>query len=196
MPFRALFLSITLFLGLLAPFAHAQVKAVLAAADQSIQPGKHFTVALRLDHEKHWHSYWINPGTGYPTSLTWKLPAGWSASPIQWPTPEVTRDTTGMITGNGYSGVIYLPVTITPPADLKPGETITLAADAKWLMCAEVCVPGKAAVSLALPVRADTPAPDTAHGQAIATTLSQLPRAIPELTATAIRTGNQITLRL
>ena len=196
MPFRALFLHIALFLGLLAPAAHAQVQALLTAADQSIQPGRAFTVALRLDHEKHWHSYWINPGTGYPTSLTWKLPAGWTASPIQWPTPEVTRDTTGMITGNGYSDVVYLPVTITPPADLQPGETITLAAEAKWLMCAEVCVPGKASVSLTLPVRAEAPAADTTHGPAIAASLAQLPHAIPELTATATLSGKTITLRL
>jgi thiol:disulfide interchange protein len=196
MPLRALFLRIALFLGLLAPAAHAQVQASLIAAEESIQPGRPFTVALRLDHESHWHSYWINPGTGYPTSLTWKLPAGWTASPIQWPTPEVTRDTTGTITGNGYSGVIYLPVTITPPADLKPGETVTLAAEAKWLMCAEVCVPGKADVSLALPVRTEAPAPDATHGQAIATALAQLPQAISELTATATLTGKTITLRL
>ncbi|HEY8991129.1 MAG TPA: protein-disulfide reductase DsbD domain-containing protein, partial [Luteolibacter sp.] len=136
MSFRAPFFLLTLLLAFFAPVAHAQVQATLVAADQSVQPGHPFTVGLRLAHDAHWHSYWINPGTGYPTSLAWKLPPGWKASDIHWPVPRVVRDTTGMVTGNGYEGVIYLPVTLTPPADLKPGEIVTLAADAKWLMCA------------------------------------------------------------
>ncbi|CAM2936395.1 protein-disulfide reductase DsbD family protein [Rariglobus hedericola] len=196
MLFRAPLFLLAFVFALIAPAAHGQVKASLAAADQSIQPGRAFTVALRLDHESHWHSYWINPGTGYPTSLKWTLPEGWTASEIQWPTPAVTRDTNGMITGNGYDDVVYLPVTITPPANLKAGETITLSAEAKWLMCAEVCVPGKAAVSLSLPVQANEPAADPNHGKAIADTLTALPRAIPGLTARASRSGNVVTLRL
>ena len=62
---------------LLAPLAaQAQVKATLVAADSSVQPGKSVTVALRLEHEPHWHTYWINAGTGYATSLQWELPPG------------------------------------------------------------------------------------------------------------------------
>lgn len=195
MPTRVLFLLLAFFAAL-APAARAQVKAALVAAEQSIQPGRPLTVALLLEHDKHWHSYWINPGTGYPTTLDWKLPSGWTASALQWPTPAVTKDTAGNITGNGYEDVVYLPVTLTPPADLKPGETVSLSAVAKWLMCAEVCVPGKADVALALPVLAEPPAPDTAHGAAIASTVASLPRAIPGLTATATRSGKTITLRL
>jgi thiol:disulfide interchange protein DsbD len=101
-----------------------------------------------------------------------------------------------MITGNGYEGVVYLPVTLTPPSDLKPGETVTLSAEAKWLMCAEVCVPGKASVALTLPVRADPPPPDTVHGQAIADALAQLPRPIPEISVRATRNGPTIRLHL
>ncbi|MET0261592.1 MAG: protein-disulfide reductase DsbD domain-containing protein, partial [Rariglobus sp.] len=179
-----------------APSAVAKVETSLTAADQSIQPGRPFTVALRMAHEKHWHSYWINPGTGYPTSLKWKLPAGWTASEIQWPTPHVVRDTNGTITGNGYEDVVYLPVTLTPPPDLKPGESITLSADAKWLMCAEVCVPGNAPVSLTLPIRAEAPAADPIHGKTITDTVAALPREVPGVTARASRSGNVITLRL
>lgn len=60
-----------------APFAaDAQVSASLVAADTSIQPGRALTVAVRLDHEPHWHTYWINAGTGYPTTLELHLPRG------------------------------------------------------------------------------------------------------------------------
>jgi len=75
------------------------VQAELVAAVASIQPGQTFRVALQLDHDEHWHSYWINPGTGYPTSLRWKLPEGFKAGPIIWPTPHVVKDTRGNITG-------------------------------------------------------------------------------------------------
>ena len=176
--------------------AQAQVEASLVAAEQSIKPGRAITVALRLAHDKQWHSYWVNPGTGYKTSLTWKLPPGWKASDIQWPAPQVVRDTAGTITGNGYEGVVYLPVTLTPPADLKPGETVALSAEAKWLMCEEVCVPGKATLTLSLPVGAEAPAPDSTHGTALKTTIDALPRTLPSVTARAERSGNVITLRL
>jgi len=49
--------------------AQTQVRATLVAADSAIQPGRPFTVALRLQHKEHWHTYWINPGTGLATSL-------------------------------------------------------------------------------------------------------------------------------
>lgn len=197
MLFRAPLLLIAFAVSLFVPaFAQAQVRATLAAAEQSIQPGRPVTVALRLEHDPHWHTYWINPGTGYPTGLTWNLPPGWTASGIQWPTPQVVRDTNGTITGNGYEGLVYLPVTLTPPGDLRPGETVTLSAEAKWLMCAEICVPGKASLSLQLPVDAAPPAIDPDHGEAVTAAVASLPRGLPGVDARATRNGNVITLRL
>ena len=70
-------------------------------------------MALRLVHEPHWHTYWLNPGTGLPTSLAWTLPAGWKAGEIQWPAPMVLKDDQGNVTGSGYDGDLLLPVTIT-----------------------------------------------------------------------------------
>src|SRR5665213_1839458 len=95
--------------------AESHVKASLVAADTSIQPGKPFTVALRFEHDPHWHTYWLNPGTGLPTSLTWHLPAGFTAGEIQWPAPVVLKDHTGTVIGSGYEGELFLPVTITAP---------------------------------------------------------------------------------
>ncbi len=138
----------------------AQVSVSLASADTTVQPGKAFTAAVRLTHEPHWHTYWINAGTGYPTSLKWDLPAGWTAGEIQWPTPIRIRDSHGTVTGNGFDGVLYLPVTLTPPKDLKSGDKATLKVDVKWLMCADVCIPGRETVSLTLPISAGSPQPN------------------------------------
>lgn len=191
---RRLALTLILALGLFGTFAHAQVTASLVAPETSIQPGRPITVALRLTHEPHWHTYWINAGTGYPTTLKWQLPAGWTASDIQWPTPKALKDATGTITGNGYENVTLLPVTITPPANLAPGETITLAAKAEWLMCKETCIPGDADVSLALPVKAELPSSDKLLADAFSKIA--LPQKPSNWTATASRRNNNIELTL
>src|ERR1035437_1275525 len=182
-------------LAALLPSARAQhVQASLVAAEASLQPGKPFTVALRFLHEPHWHTYWLNPGTGLPTSLTWTLPPGFKAGEIQWPAPVVLKDHTGTVIGNGYEGELFLPVTITPPADLKPGTTVELTAAAEWLMCEEICVPGKATVNLSLPVSATEPAPDTTWGNKIAATLTGLPRADAGWNVSAARDVKNVTL--
>lgn len=153
--------AIAVVMGLAAPImAQSQVRASLVSAQMSVQPGRPFTVALRMEHEPHWHSYWLNAGTGYPTHLKWDLPAGWNAGAIQWPTPILIKDAQGNITGHGYDGVLYLPITVTAPANAKTGEDVVLKAAANWLMCADICIPGKADVGLTLPVSADTPKPD------------------------------------
>ncbi len=189
---------IFLALALLLPAAlRAQVNATLVAAEKSIQPGRPFTAALRLEHKPHWHTYWLYAGTGYATTLKWELPPGWTASELQWPTPKVVKDTAGNITGQGYEDTVYLPVTLTPPADLKTGETLTLRAKAAWLMCAEACKPGKADVALTLPVSAETPATHPAHGAPISDTLKNKSPVLPtgwKLSAT--RAAQTITLSI
>ncbi len=180
-----LFLSTTL---------QAHVTASLIAADSSIQPGQSFRVALRLVHEPHWHTYWINAGTGYPTKLTWQLPEGWTASDITWPVPIVIKDHAGNITGNGYEGEILLPVTLTPPKTLETGKTVQLQAKAEWLMCAETCVPGQSDVTLTLPVTNDTPQADAQWTAALAQL--PLPQTPKNEKISASLAGKTVTLTL
>ncbi|HEY0945745.1 MAG TPA: thioredoxin family protein [Opitutaceae bacterium] len=177
----------------LASSLHAHVKASLVAAETSVQPGKPVHAALRLEHEPHWHTYWINAGTGYPTSLTWELPPGWTAGSIDWPTPILIKDSHGNVTGNGYDGVVYLPVTLTAPGDAKPGDTVTLKAGAEWLMCADVCIPGDAKVELSLPVRAEAPAPSPAAAEIAR---MSMPHGAADWTLAATRVGKNVTFRV
>lgn len=193
MSFRRLF-TLFLLIAVSAIGAKAQVTASLVAAETSVQPGRAFTVALRLVHQPHWHTYWINPGTGYPTSIAWKLPPGWTASDIQWPTPHVVRDGSGNIAGNGYENDTLLPVTITPPADLPVGQTVTLQADADWLMCADSCVPGNASLTITLPVSNDTPKANQTHRALFAAI--PLPAPADDLTFTATRSGKSLKLTI
>ena len=177
----------------ISPAAQAQVKASLISADRSVQPGRPVTVALRLEHEPSWHSYWRNAGTGFPTRLEWHLPAGWSAGEIQWPVPILIKDPHGSVTGNGYDGVLYLPVILTPPADAKPGTQASLKATANWLMCADVCIPGSAELSLALPVSAAPMAQDDALRAQMAMHAPQEPVG---WTLAANRTDRAVTLHI
>ena len=73
-------LSVFLALAAFASGLTAQhVTASLVATEASVQSGRPITVAIRLEHDAHWHTYWLNPGTGYPTSIAWQLPPGWTA---------------------------------------------------------------------------------------------------------------------
>ena len=182
--------------ALLAAAAPSHVKAALVAADQSVQPGKPVTVALHLVHDPHWHTYWSNPGTGLPTTLKWTLPAGWTAGPIQWPAPILLKDKRGNVVGQGYEGELLLPVILNPPADLKPGETAELTAEADWLMCEEICIPGGAKVSLRLPIAATAAASDGTWGDKIRGVIAGLPRSEAAWSAKATRTGKTLTLTL
>lgn len=172
----------------------AHVKASLVAADAAIQPGQPVLLALRLVHNPHWHTYWVNPGTGLATRLEWKLPPGWKAGEIQWPAPQVLKDKTKSVIGQGYEGDLLLPVTLTPPADLKAGEKIELKAAASWLMCEDVCIPGDAEVALTLTVTAGVASPDPGWGEKIRAVLAGLPRADEGWKASASRTAKTITL--
>ena len=185
----------------LAPFTRAtaagmpsHVKASLVAADATVQPGRVFTVALRFVHDEHWHTYWVNPGTGLPTSLDWKLPPGWKAGEIQWPAPNVLKDSRGNIVGSGYEAELFLPVTLTPPADLAPGTSVTLSARADWLMCEDVCIPGTAEVSLTRTVSADAPKPDATWGEKIRATVDAIPPAYAGWKISATRDAKTLTL--
>jgi thiol:disulfide interchange protein DsbD len=182
------------FVSMLGAATPSHVQASLVAVDATVQPGRALTVALRLVHDAHWHTYWINPGTGYATKLDWKLPPGWTAGDIQWPAPHILRDHTGAVVGNGYNDEIFLPVTLTPPANLKPGDQVELAASAEWLMCEDVCIPGDAKVSLTLYISADAPKPDANWAEKIRATVAGLPRADAAWNVSASRSGKNISL--
>jgi DsbC/DsbD-like thiol-disulfide interchange protein len=178
------------------PVTKGAVTAELVAHDASIQPGQPFLVALKLTHEEHWHTYWINPGTGYPTSLDWTLPAGFKAGDIIWPVPHVVKDTKGTVTGHGYEGTTFLFVEITPPADLAPGTEVTLRAAADWLMCKDVCMPGDAKLELTLPVKAERPTPNMSIARLFNNARADLPQPLAGWTVTAARVADRITVRL
>jgi thiol:disulfide interchange protein DsbD len=158
-----------------APVASPHATTELVASTTSAAPGASLQVAVVQTFAKGWHSYWRNPGdAGEATTIAWTLPAGWSAGPIQWPTPG--RLPVGPIMNYGYEGGVVLPVTLKVPADAAVGQTVTLTAVVQFLVCADVCVPDQATVTLPVMVTAAPGAPDPVWGPKIAQTLASLPK--------------------
>jgi thiol:disulfide interchange protein len=126
------------------------VKAELLADTNTVVPGKPFTIGLLLRMAPAWHTYWKFSGdAGLPTELKWKLPAGWKIGEIQWPIPLKTIDP-GDIQTYGYENEVLLMQEITPPTKLD-SSSVKLSADASWLVCERICIPGGATLQLELP---------------------------------------------
>jgi thiol:disulfide interchange protein/DsbC/DsbD-like thiol-disulfide interchange protein len=153
----AAYLTVCLSIFALAPQSRGQVyqgkqlvKAELLADTNSVVPGKPFTVGLLLRMAPSWHTYWKFSGdAGLPTELKWKLPPGWKVGEIQWPIPLKTIDP-GDIETYGYENEVLLTQEITPPQKLDDSP-VKLSADASWLVCEKICIPGSATLQVELP---------------------------------------------
>lgn len=154
---------------------HAQVE--LLSRETAAVPGKELMLGVHFKLEPGWHIYWLNPGdSGQPPSFSWQLPAGWSAGEIRWPRPERVRSSP-TLADYGYHDDVLLLVPVKVAADQKPGQTAELRADAKWLICREVCIPEKAQFALKIPI-AQT-AGSSAAAPSFVATQRQVPKPAP-----------------
>ena len=177
-----------------APVKTPHVEAELVSERTALVPGRTTTLALRLKMADGWHTYWRNPGdSGLPTTLAWKLPAGTTAGPIQWPAPEALP--AGPLVNFGYEGEVLLLTDVAVAADARPGDTLTLAAKAEWLVCRETCIPEEAQLELVLPV-SDRSDPYPQWGKAIAATRDALPAPAPGWLAAARGDGQKVVVTL
>jgi thiol:disulfide interchange protein/DsbC/DsbD-like thiol-disulfide interchange protein len=127
------------------------VKAELFADANAVVPGKGFTVGLLLRMAPGWHTYWKFSGdAGLPTESKWKLPGGWKINEIQWPIPLKTIDP-GDIQTYGYENEVLLIQEIRPPSKVD-NPSVKLSADASWLVCEKICIPGSTTLQLELPI--------------------------------------------
>lgn len=172
--FMAIGFSRAFAVGLDIPADGPHVAVSLVAETRTVAPGQKLTVALRQQIQPGWHTYWVNPGdSGLPTTIDWKLPSGFDAGPILWPTPE--RIPFGPLVSYGYEREVLLPVTMTVPAQLDPGSTVTLAGHANWLVCSDICVPEESDISLSLPVSAGPAQPDPVWATKLTAAKAALP---------------------
>jgi thiol:disulfide interchange protein DsbD len=167
---------------------HGSVEVVAEPA--SIEPGRAFWVGLHFQLEKGWHIYWTNPGdSGEPPKVQWSLPAGFRASPLNWPIPRRIQDHS--LIDYGYQDEVLLPVEIQPPAGLGAGHDVQLGASVKWLVCREVCIPGHATLTLTLPVKKAAPGQPSSWHPLFIRTRADLPKPAPQAWKPAARLEGQ-----
>ena len=151
------------------------IEVELVSEEAGIQPGKPFWVALHMTMDQGWHTYWKNPGdSGLATTIKWQLPEGFEPQEIQWPFPE-RFDEAGLTT-YGYEGEVFLLTQIHPPMAMTQ-TTVPLKAKVKWLACEKICVPGRADVTLNLPI-SETPPNPSEWQKAFFQTRQKLPQKV------------------
>jgi len=128
-----------------ADVAHLHVQLVmperLLGVDSSADAGLYFKL------EPGWHVYWKNAGdSGEPPRIRWTLPEGITAGQFQFPAPK--RLPLGPLMDFGYEDEVLFPLTLNVGKTVKPGPA-ALHAKVDWLVCREVCIPGKAELEVA-----------------------------------------------
>ena len=169
-----LLLACTAYIGAAESATSHHLTLSLVSEQAAIVPGKDFSVALHFALEPGWHLYWSNPGdSGEPPRVEWKLPAGFSAAAIEWPVPRRIND--WQVVDYGYENELVLLTRVQAP----PGATGTadVLANVKWAVCRDVCIAGRAQLSLKLPVssKAEAAPPKALFDR----TRANLPRPAP-----------------
>ncbi len=130
-------------------------------------------VALRL--EPGWHVYWRYSGdAGTPTRLSWDLPAGFAAEPIQWPLPHRYREA-GDLTSYGYADSVVLLAPIRLPSRWTATRPVRLQAHVSWLTCKDMCIPGDTTLGFEWPL--SRPVPEARAR--LADAAAQVPTGLP-----------------
>ena len=173
-------------------FGHITVSLVseLSAA----APGSPFLIGLHLQPEKGWGTYWRNPGqAGLATRVRWQLPDGWHVGHLRWPYPE--RITVQGVTSYGYHHDVLLLARVTPPETTAPKDRLRINADASWLACKRICVPGDGHFSLTLPI-GRKPVKDDSSSDLFQAARRQLPRDAGSWKSRLERHGNELSVHI
>jgi DsbC/DsbD-like thiol-disulfide interchange protein/cytochrome c biogenesis protein CcdA len=162
----------------------------LAAETATVQPGSTITLAFVMRPQPGWHGYWRNPGdAGAEPRVTWRLPEGWSAGPLQYPVPQ-------RLVALGLMNYVYerdhaLLATVTIPAEAEPGVVFPIDARLDYLICTtEICVPETTTVT----VQVTTGRPG-ARNAAFDNYRAALPRPMAEPARFAVE-GNRLRIAI
>jgi thiol:disulfide interchange protein DsbD len=93
-----------------------------------------------------WHTYWENPGdSGSPFDATWEVAEGVIVENVEWPTP-ITIPYPPLMTF-GYEGDVVFPFKVFRAID---SDLSSITVDFNFLICADICIPEKASLTLDL----------------------------------------------
>jgi thiol:disulfide interchange protein DsbD len=193
---RALLFSLWALLGTnVAAFAQAtfntpQVRAELTwQAPQGAEPGQTMHLGLVLQHQKDWHTYWLNPGdSGLPTAFEWQLPVGVSMGETLWPIPRKLK--LGDLVNYGFEGRVALvaPLQFNAAFKAPADQTLPIALTAHWLVCRTECIPQSGTFNISIPLQAAQNRIDPD----IQTTLAQQPLPFPGKVSAKLEQGRLV----
>ena len=176
------------------PVKAEHLTAELTTLAPQIAVGGTLQAGLVLTIEEHWHVYWVNAGeAGQPPKITWTLPEGMTAGPVQFPPPS--RLPLGPLMDFGYEDGVAFPVLLTASPTMKPGK-VHLDAQVRWLVCSSVCLPGKAHLGIDVEV-VKGPVPEVKAVGALGSALATLPKELPAgMSVSAIGDAKQLAVTL
>jgi thiol:disulfide interchange protein DsbD len=138
------------------PPEHLRVS--LLSEVNGVKPGGTQTIGIRFQLDPGWHIYWTNPGdSGEPPKISWHLPPGVTIGQLKFPTPR--RIEAHSLTDYGYQGDAILLTELTGHSSFE-GKSAVLTADVRWLVCREVCIPGRGSASIKLQAGHSEPSAD------------------------------------
>ncbi|MHB1794227.1 MAG: protein-disulfide reductase DsbD family protein [Acidobacteriaceae bacterium] len=165
-------------LGLAAPVRATHLTVELVTETTSIAPNHDFLAGLHFVLDPGWHIYWINAGdAGAPPRVDWQLPAGITAGDLQFPAPE--RLPLGPLMDFGYQHEVLLPVPMRADGSLRRGTKATLRGQLHFLVCSNVCIPGKAELEQTVSVASHPGANNSVTEPLFIGTERALPRTLP-----------------
>jgi len=176
--------------------AEAAPPVILTAGFEpsTIAPGGTVTVLWRLLPAADWHLYWSGRNdSGFAPRVKLDLPPGWSAGPLQWPTPA-RYVSAGDILDHVYHGELVLLQEITVPRDEAPGRRVELRAAWQWLACRDSCVPGRDSLRVSVDLAAAAPIASD-PSPALLAARARLPRPLPPDVVTTAWEGVVLHIR-
>jgi thiol:disulfide interchange protein len=166
--------------------AHLHVQLVVPAS--ALSAGDSADAGLYFKLEPGWHVYWKNAGdSGEPPRMKWTLPDGIRAGALQFPVPK--RLPLGPLMDFGYEDEVLFPFQLNVAANAKSGPAI-LHAKVDWLVCREVCIPGKAELEATRPVTGQA---SKATVEPDATLYARLGNRLPQPPPSAFKAGFEPT---
>ena len=100
------------------------------------------TVGLHVGLAPGWYLYWLNPGdAGLAPEVTWKLPAGYEAGKLRFPTPQ--KFVHGDIVTYGFTDEALILCDIRRPGTSRAADKPLITAVLGWMACRESCVTGE-----------------------------------------------------
>jgi thiol:disulfide interchange protein DsbD len=96
---------------------------------------------------------------------------------MEWPVPR--RLGTASVRDFGYEDGVTLLVPMHAEEKLAAAQTAQIVGKLSVLVCREMCIPGKAQVSLTLPIKPQTPTRNAQTEELFTATRKSLPRAAP-----------------